>query len=344
MVTGACGFIGSHLTDELIKEGYKVIAVDLKEARKDFLNDKAIFIPADLSKKKEVEELFKNQIVKETSLLFHVAAIFDFFPPDSLMFKNNVLATLNLLKEFAKNPAPNKRFLLWSSGAIYGDTSTIISADENFPPNPKNAYSRSKVEQEKILKYFLKKNPKCFEAIILRPAAVIGPRSRYGAAKILEFIAGGQIQFYLGKKNLIAALVHVDDVVGAAIHLAKLNIENLRTNSDEIPVFNIVDNSRYSYEELFDWTASLLKDTHGSKILKFHMPIWILRLIGKWQEFLAKKFGSRPKYDSDLIDFFKWPMTMNNFRLLANGYQLKWPDTKLAIKNAADWYLSEEWI
>lgn len=346
LVTGACGFIGSHLVDKLIKQGYETIATDLDSAPKIFLNSAAIFVPADLSSAQDVEYLFSNPKVKETSLIFHLAAIFDFFPPDSVMFHNNAVGTYNLVREFAKQKILNKRFILFSSGAVYGDTGKIVSADENFPTNPKNAYARSKIEQEKILQAFLEKNPDCFEALIVRPAAVMGPRSRYGAAKIVELMAGGQIQFYLGRKKLIASLIHVDDVVNASVYLSQMAPEKLEfaANSAGIPVFNIVDNSRYSYEQLFDYASSLLKKSHNSRILKFHMPLWLLRSIGKWQEFLAKKYHCRPKYAASLIDFFEMPMTMNNFRLLAAGYQLKWPDTKEAIKNTVDWYLKEGWI
>ncbi len=346
LVTGACGFIGSHLVDELIRQKYEVVATDLADAPKTFLNPEAIFIPADLSCKKDVENLFARGEMRWTSMVFHVAAIFDLFPPDSIMLKNNCVGTINLMNAFANHKVVTKRFLLFSSGAIYGDTSPIVSADEKFTLDPKSAYARSKVEQERVLKVFITANPECFDAVILRLAAVIGPRSRYGAAKILEFIAGGQIQFYLGKKKLIAALVHVDDVVGAAIHIGRKPMELLKRVADNetVPVFNIVDNSRYSYEELFDYMASLLEKSHGSRILKFHMPLFLLRLLGKWQEFSACKHKTRPKFAVSLVDFFQFPMTMNNFRLLSAGYELKWPDTKETIKHTLYWYLKEGWI
>jgi len=139
-------------------------------------------------------------------------------------------------------------------------------------------------------------------------------------------------------------VVHVDDAVGAAIHLARLDLGRLRDNKYEIPVFNIVDNSRYMYEELFDYTATILKNSHRSKILKFHVPLLPLRIIGRWQEFLARKYGTSPKFAADLIDFFEAPMTMCNYRLVSTGYEIKWPDTKDAIEDVVDWYLREQWI
>jgi hypothetical protein len=133
-------------------------------------------------------------------------------------------------------------------------------------------------------------------------------------------------------------------VVGAAMHLAKLDSKRLSDNKSDLTVLNVVDSSRYRYEELFDYTASILKNSHGSRILKFHMPILPLRIIGKWQESMARKYGTLPKFASDLIGFFDAPMTMCNNRILSTGYELKWPDTKDAIAHTVDWYLREKWI
>lgn len=345
LVTGACGFIGSHLVDELVRRGYGVVATDLATAPKDFLNPEALFIPADLSEEEETKNLFNLAELKDIETLFHLGAVFDFNPPDSVMFKNNVIGTKNILNGFERLESENKRLILYSSGAIYGDTSSIVSAGENFLPDPKNAYGRSKFEQEEVLKSLVGEKTS-FESVIIRPAAVIGSRSRYGAAKLLEFIADGKLQFFLGKKNLIAAIIHVEDLVNATIYLAECDWNTMQiVTKSEIPVFNVVDDSRYSYEELINYAAGLLNKSHGAKIIPFYLPLWAVKPIVWWQKYLAKKFGTRPQLTEGLLDFFKTPMTMNNFRLKSAGFdEFRYPDTKKAIKETIRWYLEEGWI
>ncbi|MEK7596071.1 MAG: NAD(P)-dependent oxidoreductase [Patescibacteria group bacterium] len=347
LVTGACGFVGSHLVDMLIEKDYEVIATDLAAASKDFLNSKAIFIPADFSRAEDVKRLFKAKETEGLKTVFHIGAIFDFSPPESVMYENNVVGTYHICRYFAEHPpGKDKLLILYSSGAIYGDTSSAVSAEEGFKPDPRHAYERTKFEQEKVLMTFIKARYfQMFKSIIIRPAAIIGPRSRYGAAKIIQMIAAGQLQFFLGKKNLRVAAVHVKDVAAATIYLAEFDWQKLAlTSCSFIPVFNVVDDSRYTYEDLISYVASLLKDSHNAKILSFHLPIGMIRPLVWWQEYLAKKFQTRPLLNQALLDFFKAEMAMNNHLLKSIGFTFQYSDTKAAIADTIHWYLKEEWI
>lgn len=347
LVTGACGFVGSHLVDMLINRDYEVVATDLAKSPKDFLNSKAVFFPADFSRAEDVKRLFKAKETEGLKIVFHVGAIFDFSPPESVMYGNNVVGTYNICRYFAEHLSKEEKLLiLYSSGAIYGDTSSVVSAEEGFEPRPQHAYERSKFEQEKVLADFINaRYSKAFKSIIIRPAAIIGPRSRYGAAKIIQMIAAGQLQFFLGKKNLRVAAVHVKDIAAATVYLAEFDWQKLASISySEIPAFNVVDDSRYTYEELITYVADLLKNSHNVRILRFHMPIGIIRPLVWWQEYLAKKFQTRPLLNQALLDFFKMPMTMNNHLLKSIGFTFQYPDTKAAIADTIHWYLKEKWI
>lgn len=347
LVTGACGFVGSHLVDMLIDKGYEVVATDLTMASKDFLNSKAVFFPADFSRVEDVERLFKAKETEELKTVFHVGAIFDFSPPESVMYKNNVVGTYNICQYFAEHPSGrDKLLILYSSGAVYGDTSSVASAEESFKPDPRHAYERSKFEQEKVLMAFIKaRYSQTFKSIVIRPAAIIGPRSKYGAAKIIQMIAAGQLQFFLGKKNLRVAAVHVKDIAAATIYLAEFDWQKLALMScSAVPVFNVVDDSRYTYEDLISYVAALLKKSHNARILPFHLPIGIIRPLVWWQEYLAKKLQTRPLLNQALLDFFKAPMTMNNHLLKSIGFTFQYPDTKAAIADTIHWYLKEGWI
>ena len=73
IVTGACGFAGGHMVDLLVEKGFRVIATDLEGASREFVNPKAVFIPADITNVDSLKTIFKGKI----DYVYHPAAIFD---------------------------------------------------------------------------------------------------------------------------------------------------------------------------------------------------------------------------------------------------------------------------
>lgn len=342
LVTGACGFIGSHLVDKLVLLGYDVVATDLAEPYpyfinknhfREFLNPKAVFIPANLSQEKDAMKLFEAEETKGVEIVFHAAAIFNFFKDYKVMYLNNILGTKNVCKSFTKTGFnPKKRLILFSSG---------VAGNEALK---KGNYGKSKWRQEEFLRDFLFFHKGAFDAVIVRPAAVFGPRSRYGLAKIVKMIAGGQLQFFIGKKNLKASIIHVIDVVDAVIHLAGVPFEKLKEITEmSIPLFDLVDDSSYSYEELIKFATKILKESHGSRVIPIHLPVWTMKIVAGWQEFLAKKTGRQPKVAVDSLDFFRTPMVMDNSPAKKSGVCFKF-NTLVAMKYTIDWYKERGWI
>lgn len=341
LVTGACGFIGSHLVDKLIHMDYDVVATDLPEPpdyflnREDFkkyLNPEAVFIPADLSSMDDTRKLFESEEMKGVETVYHVAAVFNFFEDESYMYQNNVMGTRNICVNFKRLSGKNKRLVLFSSGVVGNDI--LMSSN----------YAKSKRKQEEFLRKYLRYYKNAFEGIIVRPAAVFGPRSRYGLAKIVKMIAGGQLQFFVGKKNLMASVVYISDVVDAVIHLAESPFEKLKKITGmDIPVFDLVDDSECSYEELMSFTAGLLKESHGAKIIPIHLPVWLMKIIAWWQELLAKRFKRQPKVTMDALDFFRTPMKMSNSPAKNAGVRFR-TNTLKAVEHTINWYIGRRWI
>jgi len=332
LVTGACGFIGSHLVDALVRKKYEVIATDLETAPRDFLDPGVVFIPGDLSEEKDMKSLFSDWRMRWVQTVFHAGAIFDFFPSWAVMHKNNVVGTKNVCVNFAGLPGL-KRLILFSSGVV---TNKILQ---------KSNYGHSKLAQESVLKYFAYKYRGSFEAVIVRPAAVVGPRSRYGAAKIIELIAGGQMQFFVGKKDIYAPIVHVKDVARAVIRLSKASWPDIAKDGGlSVPVFDLVDDSHYSYEDLLGFAVGLLEETHGAKIISVYLPVWLVGLLAGWQEFLARELKTRPKISLGMLDFFKETMRLDNSLIKKIGFNFGYPDSKKAVKDAMRWYLKEGWL
>lgn len=343
LVTGALGFVGSHLAEYLLKQGYEIIGVDLPSAPRDFVIPGIKYFFCDLSDAEKTNKLFVQDIFKDVKKCFHLAAFFDFTFSRDIIINNNVWATDNMCRYFADVDVEDKVFVLYSSGAIYDDTYKKCVADENFPVYVRTAYAHSKLLQELALIRFFSKKPEAFNPIILRPAAIVGPRSRYGAAKIFEGIAKGWLQFFVGRKNLRSALVDIEDMVRATHFLSNYDWQELQNASNKVvPVFNVVNSSKYTFEELMLYLADVLYPTHNSKIYKFHMPILGVELAAFWQNLLVSWFGGRPKLSKELGYFFKYEMAMTSKLLKSLGFEFL-HNNKNAIARAADWYIKEGW-
>lgn len=332
LITGACGFVGRHMLDLLIKKGgFEVTATDLHCKKQ--LDPKIKFDQADLTDQSSLENIFKK---RPFDYVFHAAAIFDYSAPPASLRKVNVDGTKNLLS-LIKKYSPRAITVLWSSGAIYGGADKI-AAEESLP-RPENNYELSKLEQEKAAGKF-----KDLKLIVIRPAAVYGPGSVYGAATTLFMIARGQIPFLIGNGKSAASLVHVSDVVGAALYLAerynRISSE-IKTGKPEIKyIFNISDDSQYTNDELFLWMEKCLRDEGRTdvKLLRFHYPIWALKPLVWLNSYWAKKSGKRPPLEADLAGYLGASRLMSNAKLKSLGYQLRYPDTKIGIKETIEHY------
>ena len=179
LVTGGAGFIGSHIVDRLLDEGFKVRVLDnLSTGEKKNLaqhqNNKSFqFIEGDIRN----FDLVKNT-VKGVDAVFHEAALVSVtrsVEDPILSNEVNITGTVNLLK--ASVDAHVKRFVYASSCAVYGDTETLPN-HENLAPKPLSPYAVEKLAAEKYAKVF--HNVYGLETVSLRYFNVYGPRQKYG--------------------------------------------------------------------------------------------------------------------------------------------------------------------
>ena len=179
LVTGGAGFIGSHIVDRLLDEGFKVRVLDnLSTGEKKNLaqhqNNKSFqFIEGDIRN----FDLVKNT-VKGVDAVFHEAALVSVtrsVEDPILSNEVNITGTVNLLK--ACVDAHVKRFVYASSCAVYGDTETLPN-HENLAPKPLSPYAVEKLAAEKYAKVF--HNVYGLETVSLRCFNVYGPRQKYG--------------------------------------------------------------------------------------------------------------------------------------------------------------------
>ncbi|QER41249.1 UDP-glucose 4-epimerase GalE [Thermodesulfobacterium sp. TA1] len=148
LITGGCGYIGSHVAKLLTKKGYQVVIIDNLSATGKKIPYGKIY-PIDLSEEKEIIKVLKEE--KPEAVMHFAASI---VVPESVAYplkyyRNNVENTLKLLSAMEK--VGIRKFVFSSSAAVYGIPDTV-PVPEEAPLNPINPYGRTKAMIEEILK------------------------------------------------------------------------------------------------------------------------------------------------------------------------------------------------
>ncbi len=224
LVTGGAGFIGSHLTKFLLKNGHKVIVID-NLARGSLENLKDVESKIEFHKISVLEYDKLKEIVKDVDGVFHQAALA--FIPDSFKdpekyYQVNAIGTENILK-LAKEFGFKVVFA--SSSSIYGDQTTF-PIKEDATRKPLNPYGESKLQAEKFAERYSKEGVK---VIGLRYFNVfgIGQNPNYAGVipKFIERLVNNKPPIIEGDGTQIRSFTYVDDVVTANFLAFKSNVD-----------------------------------------------------------------------------------------------------------------------
>ncbi len=256
LVTGGAGFIGSHLADRLIQEGYKVVIIDnLSSGKRKNLNPRAKFYKVDIRNKKTLINVFQKEKPRD---VFHLAAQINLRKSvnDPVEDANiNILGSLNLVQCFIQSKnfdCKNSKFIFSSTGgAIYGDP-RIVPTSENFLARPMSPYGIAKLSFEHYLDYYQKVFGLNF--VSLRYSNVYGPRqnSKGEAGVVAIFcdqILSKNKPVINGNGQQTRDYVFVDDVVEANVLSFQSCLLAERKNIKGI--FNIGTGKETSVNQLF---------------------------------------------------------------------------------------------
>lgn len=149
LVTGGAGFIGAHVTNELIQQEHKVVVLDdLSGGFEDHVNEKAIFIKGSITDHELVQKLFEEY---KFNYVYHLAA----YAAEGLShfirrfnYENNLIGSINLINESIKHKI--ERFIFTSSIAVYGALQPPMK--EDMHPQPEDPYGIAKYAIELDLK------------------------------------------------------------------------------------------------------------------------------------------------------------------------------------------------
>ena len=249
IVTGGCGFIGSHLADNLIKLNFEVVVIDnLSVGRRENIshlneNSKFTFVDADISNFDLIEPIFRG-----ADLVFHLAALADIVPSienPTEYYKSNVTGTFNVLQACRKHKV--KKIIYAGSSSCYGipdeyPTKEIASIRPQYP------YALTKNIGEQLVMHWCQLYN--LPAISLRFFNVYGPRARtsgtYGAVfgVFLAQKLANKPFTVVGDGNQTRDFTFVSDVVSAIVAAAESDLSG--------EVINIGSNNTYSINRLVE--------------------------------------------------------------------------------------------
>ncbi|GAA3931610.1 SDR family NAD(P)-dependent oxidoreductase [Chitinophaga oryziterrae] len=225
LVTGADGFIGSHLVEQLIEEGCKVKAFVyynsfnswgwLDSFSKEQLQGITIF-SGDVRDPNGV-----RTAMKDVDVVFHLAALiaipFSYHSPDSYI-DTNVKGTLNIIQ--AAKDLGIERVLVTSTSEVYG-TAQYIPIDEKHPRQPQSPYSASKIGADAIAESFYRSFN--LPLTIVRPFNTFGPRQSARAVipTIISQLLNGREEIKLGDLIPTRDLLFVKDTVNGFVEISK---------------------------------------------------------------------------------------------------------------------------
>jgi NAD dependent epimerase/dehydratase len=256
LVTGADGFIGSHLTEMLLEKGYHVRALSLYNSFNNWgwleevgQHENLEIVTGDIR-----DPNLCRSITKNIDVVFHLAALiaipYSYIAPDSYV-DTNVRGTLNMCQ--AARDKGVTHFIQTSTSEVYG-TAQYVPIDEKHPKQPQSPYSASKIAADAMAMSFY--NAFNFPVTVARPFNTYGPRQSARAIipTIITQILSGQKQIKIGDLTPTRDLNYVKDTCKGFLSL----IHNKGTFGQEI---NISSNYEISMGEVLSKIKSILNST-----------------------------------------------------------------------------------
>lgn len=318
LITGADGFIGSHLTEALLEAGCKVKAFVyynsfnswgwLDTFPKEKLAQIEVFT-GDIRDPNGVRKALEN-----IDIVFHLAALiaipFSYHSPDSYV-DTNIKGTLNVLQ--AARDTGCEKILVTSTSEVYG-TAKYVPIDELHPFQGQSPYSASKIGADRIAESFYRSFN--LPVAIVRPFNTFGPRQSARAVipTIISQLLAGKKEIKLGSLDPTRDLLFVKDTAQGFIEIAKSD----KTVGQEI---NIATQAEISIGDLANKIIKLTKSE--AKIITDQDRLRpakseVERLLGSNKK-IMELTAWRPKYDLDqglaqTIEWFRDPENLKRYK------------------------------
>ena len=317
LVTGANGFVGSHLVEALLEREYEVICFIQRSDVPYWIRELDVkFIYGDVTKKETLTEA-----VVDIDYIYHLSALLRGRDTNAI-FRVNYEGTKNLVEVCMDSGVKLKRFLYTSSILAAGPTGKDGWFNEDFPCHPIDDYGRSKLMAEQYLNTMGSQIP----YTIVRLPLVYGPRSFCGLFPFFKLL-NKKIQFSFNEiqTNVVFVLDAAQGMIQAA--------ENQNTVGK---IFLLGEDRIYTYSEI----CQIISDALLKKPIKLSIPFFILYIVAFFCEVVARIRRTEPTLRRSALGsvfqcrYFRFDMQRAT-RVF--GYLTRYPLSKGA-KISARWY------
>lgn len=321
-ITGATGFVGSHLAEYLVRHGHQITCLVRETSNLQWISHLPFRkVVGNIYDQKSLGDFVRNQEV-----IIHCAGLTSARKEEEYM-RTNADSTGNLLSATEKANPNLKRFVLISSLAAAGPSQPGQALTEDQPLRPLTAYGRSKVKAEEIAAQFSSRIP----VTIIRPPGVYGPRDR-------EFL----IYFKLVKKR-------IKPIIGGENRISVVSVQNLTAGIAAAMSHPQAAGQSYFISDDGDFTWSQLADLIAGALRKcpftIKIPGWIVRLMANLSTIYSAMTKKPVILNREKILEMEQPFWLVSNEKAKNEIQY-FPrlSTKEAIEETAEWYIENGWI
>jgi UDP-glucose 4-epimerase len=324
LITGASGFVGYHLIEAALNNGFEVFAAIRKSSNIDHLKNLNIhYTYPDFT---NADALVKELEDKQYTYIIHAAGTTAAKNADEYNLVNATY-TYNLALAATKANIPLKKFVFISSLAALGplpDAQGCIHDDT--APAPVTAYGRSKLLAEQQLALL-----PSLPLITLRPTAVYGPRDKDIFIILKKYSQG--IEPYIGNMPQQLSFIYVKDLTIVAIQALLSRKVNV--------AYNISDGKTYDRYALADYTKQVLR----KKTIKFHLPLFVVKTLAAFLEKIYAKRGTAPALNIEKLNELtaaNWICDIEHAKAdlaFKPAY-----DLKAGLTEAFAWYKENDWL
>lgn len=323
LVTGATGFVGSHLVDRLIEQGHSVRCLVRQSSNLKYLKDTRLkFTYGGLDESTDWDKALAG-----VDTIYHVAGA-TFARRAQDYFTTNHQGTEAILAEAVKRRDRIKRFVYISSLAAIGPGRDGRPVDETTSPAPVTPYGRSKLMAEEAVRAVADLLP----ITIVRPPAVYGPRD-YGIFEFFKAVKGGMFPM-IGRRDKRVSLVHVRDLVEGIILAGESEASTGRT-------YFISSEDDYSMRAVADLMAALM----SRSLRVISLPTAVAYTVAAAAEAAAFVLRKPPVINRDKVTDLSqtcWTCSIERAKTEL-GYNPKVP-LEQGLGETLAWYKREGWL
>lgn len=319
LITGADGFLGSHISEAAHEAGYQVHGLihPVLGSRQWLDHDWIAVHVAELEDRKAL-----SRILKGTYAVIHNAGALPGSTREELI-RVNVDATRIVAQEAVN--AGVRRFVFASSRSAGGANLGSFLKTEDEPDGPTWGYGGSKKRAEEVLRSFREK----MDIVSMRYVTIYGPRNRH-LLRLFKMLSGSVVPI-MGFRPIYMPMVYVIDAASAAVAALKAQVKSG-------VFYYISDGVEYTIDTLYDF----ISDALGKRGMRVRVPLWVASSAAWWMNRIMKKGTG---FSPDVIKERRSPYRLVSCERARR--ELGWRPTVMPKEGFAEtvaWYRKQGWL